>query len=192
VPGSSLLPLNHQSGPKEKVLIKQVGNPLGELKEFQIIPGGLQIDPKSVELGLFNKGGQGAHDSPGHHLRREKRRLRPVRENSLENLLDKGVRKREAAVCTDSMSLGELKGNPPFHAFALNKNHFLDQRGCLGFPHHARESVRKELQPITREKLNQHCVRTRFPILPLRYVPNPVNKNPYPEGLPDRGFEKIF
>ena len=39
----------------------------------------------------------------------EKRGLGGALEDSLEHLLDKGVRKREAAVCTDPVPLGELK-----------------------------------------------------------------------------------
>jgi hypothetical protein len=78
-------------------------------------------------------------------------------EDSLEHLLDKGVRKREAAVCTDPVPLGELKGNPPFHAFALDKNQFLGQRGREGLLQHLCESIRKDLQAVTREKPDHNC-----------------------------------
>jgi hypothetical protein len=189
--GFSAFPLDHHARPEKKILIKQIGNSLRELKELQIIRRGLQVDSKSLELRLFNDRRKFVHNAPGHYAGLEERRFRKVLEDRSENLLDKGVRKRESAVCTDPMSFGELKGNPPFHALALNKDHLLVQRGCKGSLQNPCQGVRQDLQAVAREKFDHDGLGLpSIPGLSPRPVPHPINKNPYPESLPDRGFEK--
>jgi hypothetical protein len=136
VPGFSLFPLKHHFRPEKEILVKQIADPLGELKSLEVAPSAFQVDPQRFKRRLLDELRERLHHPPGHQFGIKEVWFWEGIENVVKDLLDKGVGKRETAVGANSVSFCKLQTYPPLHALALNHNHLRVKGGRQGLLEH--------------------------------------------------------
>jgi len=130
VPFPARLPVLNHVRPVHEVLVEQVGDSLGELKELD---SGIIVLQVIVDVAVripARRFGQDLHDAKGHGPAVRGRCFEKIGKHRMVKRIEKRVGKGKRDVGADAVSFGQFHGNPALHAPALNHDDFGNQGGA--------------------------------------------------------------
>ncbi len=121
---SPLIPAEDHLRTENEVLIKKVGDPGRKLKALETRMVSLKISPETFKALSLQAGRKNLHDFPSHDFRIEGRFFFNIRDDFPKDPVNEVVGERKLDIGTNPMVPGQLHGNPPLHALALDHDDF--------------------------------------------------------------------
>ncbi len=145
----AFFPIQDHFRPEKQILVVEKGQAFRQLETFQMIPVLGKITGQIVKGRIRQTAGEQIHDPPGEALGFKERGLPAFARESGKNVTYKMIRKGKRDIGAHAQAPGQLQGDPPLHAPALDQDNLRLQRARQRVGEDLGQSIGKAFQAVT-------------------------------------------